>query len=310
MTETSEKPRVLIDEEAGERYKYVVENGKNIFTGSSLLDPSQPITDTDLDLIATFHKTVSPQNPNHPWRLTKEERSIEQGQIADPSTFGNWESVGGPLEHIQLAGKAGFEISKILKDHLKPEEEITEEWAKKAFEHIVRLDPHRIAAAASLHDEGREVTHLFYTNDLIGRRMLERIGIRNDIVGIMPDEVVMQVPQDESMIEYMQKMEPEAVMVRIADEFGKRKAGTNRLTMPNDFDAETQKKWGENYINRPYSGRPSDKWIREHLALHNANAPRYFEAMDEWVQGVSTLTLNELTEQLNTILSPTLSPIN
>lgn len=300
---------LILDKEANDRYEYVIGVGKKIFTDSALLDSSKSITRSDLDLVSQFHKIVSPVNPDNPWNVTKNEKAIDSSQITDPSTFNNWEEPGGPLEHINLASEAASIVLEELKSHLRPLDEKDEVWVKEAVASIESLDTNHVSAAAALHDEGREVTHLFYTNELIGRRLLQRIGIREDITAVLPDEEVMQVPLDQSMDEYMQNLSAEAIIVRIADEFGKRKGNTDQLFQPSDFDQEEQEKWAETYLKKPYSGRPSDRWGRQHLALHNANAHRYFLAMDKWVQTVSSLDLNDLTNKINSVLSPTLKPL-
>src|SRR3990172_8662736 len=89
------KPSFLMDREAWERYQYVIEVGKRIFQNSALVDQTKKIAQEDVDRIAEFHRVVSPANPDSPWRLTsQEEKSIEKGDLVDPSFFGNWEAPG------------------------------------------------------------------------------------------------------------------------------------------------------------------------------------------------------------------------
>lgn len=308
MEQSDSKPRVLVDKEASERYERVIGVGRRVFAGSALLDSSKPITAKEVDLIAQFHKEVSPENPQASWRLTREDRSIEKGQIVDRSSFGNWEAPGGPLEHIELATQAALIIVEELKTHLKSADSVSDQLAKEAINAVQGLNPYHTAVVAGLHDEGREVTHLL-SNEVIGRRLLQRIGIREDITSILPDEKVMQVSLDESMDEYMQHMNPETIIARIADDFGKRKGGTNRLQQPQDIDYKAEEAWAKNYLNRPFSGRPSDKWARERLPLHVENALRYLVALNNWVRGVSTLTLTDITRKVNEQLAPTLKPL-
>lgn len=292
--EQVKRPLVITDKEARNRYEYVVQKGKEIFENSALVDPAKEITQNDLDLIVLFHREVSPTNSNHPWRMRREEgRAIEREQIVDSSFFSNWEAPGGPLEHIQLASKAAQILVEEIRKHLKKPEDIS-------------INPLHAAAAAALHDEGREVTHLFYTNDLIGRRLLQRIGIREDILAVLPSEEIMQIPLNKSMDEAIQTLSAETVIVRIADEFGKRVSGTNRLYQPEDYTAWDKEAWAKSYIARPPSGRSSDQWMREHMELHVANVPRYFQALDNWVRTRTTLTLTDLTRIVNRELSQTL----
>lgn len=289
--ETSERPRILVDTEAQERFNRIVEVGKQIFADSALVDSSKPITQEDLDKIATFHKDVAPTNPDNLFRVEKGDRSLERGEIADNIPFGNWEQPGGPLEHIRLATQAAEDVARLL--------------------NIEGVDPMRVAAAAALHDEGREVTHLFYTNEVIGRAMLNKIGVRRDVSDIMPSESVMLTPTDQSMDDAISNLPPESVIVRIADEFGKRFPGTNRIYQPEDYDAWDRQKWADSYTNRPPSGRLSDNWWREQRQLHVDNVPRYFKALDHWVQGATkgTLSLKDVTVRLDQELSPQLRPL-
>jgi len=290
-----------------ERYKHVVGVGKQLFAGSALLDATRPVTKQDVQLIHDFHKTVSPKNEDNPWRLTRENRSLAAGEIADPSSFGNWEDPAGALEHMNLASQAATIVVNELKANSKSEN--MSEWARKARAKIDNLDPNHASAAAALHDEGREVTHLLFTNDRIGNQLLKKIGVREDIHKVLPDEQVMQVPLDERMDKYIQKMDAEAVIIRIADEFGKRNGATNRTLHPEDFDSSKMQGWAETFKNRPFSGRPSDQWARDNIDLHVANVDRYFQALDMWVQGVSGLTLSDLAQKIDDQLSPTLPPV-
>jgi hypothetical protein len=330
----------LTDRDAAIRYDEVAGEGQRIFADSAFVDSTRDISDLDLLLVKKFHRAVSPVDPEDPWRLTRQDRSIARGEIADPSIFANWEMAGGPLEHMQLAPNAAKIIIRELKANLRESDFSSDFRVNSAIQTIEALDSNHTAAAVALHDEGREITHLFYTNDLIGRRLFQRIGIREDLTSILPDEDVMQVTNDEInrleasmkvgglseeaiasiqeelaikrrqvMESYFWEMNPEAVLVQIADEFGKRKGQTTELWQVEDFNPSTQRTWGENYTKRPRSGRPSDDHWREIITRHNENAPAYFAAMDAWVRSVSTLTLSDLCDKVNGSLSPTLRPI-
>ena len=306
-----EQLRALLDIEAGHRYERVVDAEANTFTGSNLLTVGVQITDADLKLIAKFHSQVSPTNPGHPYRLQKPTYTDEDfgHRITDVSFFGNWESSGGPLEHIEQATAAAAEILQILQSRLRQPEENQPQWQNDAVDVIQRSYPNFVAAAAALHDDGRLVTHIYWTNELIGSALHRRIGIRPDLMSIMPREDVMQVPLDLNMDSKIQSLPPLAVIVRLADEFGKRAPMTNRLYMPKDYDSWDRNAWAKGYIEKSESGRPSDKTMRERMQLHVDNVPRYFQALDNWVRAVSTLTLEELCQKLSEKLSPGLPQI-
>jgi len=293
--------RKLVDQESIDRYHYVATKGREIFGESAIVNPLLPLTSADLVLVSQFHREVSPKNPQAPFKLTN---VMERGQ--DPSSFGNWELPGGPLEHMELAAQAALIIVSELKDHLMPVDSVSDQWAREAIEVIKELNPYHVAVAAGLHDEGRQITQMFYTNDRYGGMLLRKIGVRPDIIAVIPDEEVMQVPLGKDMDEYMQAMNPESVLVRIADEFGKRKGGTDTLLQPEDINPEAQRVWGDRYVKRPFSRRPTDRWWRGHIELHNDNAVRYVQGLDQYVRGISTLTLKDLTTKINTQLAPTL----
>ncbi len=297
--------KYFFDPEAQVRFNEVVGLGCEIFDQSGLIDEHLEISENDLSRIIQFHKAVSPANPEHPWRLAKEDRPIAK----DPSFFGNWEAPGGPLEHIEFASDAARIITESLQSHLKHDDQLDNPLLRGIAHDIKGISPLHAAVAASLHDEGREVTHLFYANEQIGRTLLKRIGIRDDILKVLPDEKVMLTPRDKDMNEAIQDLPPEAVIVRIADEFGKRFPGSNRLYQPEDYTAWDREKWAAGYINRPTANRPSDTFMRKNMQLHVDNVPRYFEALDEWVRSISTLTLEDITQSINVSLAPTLRPL-
>jgi hypothetical protein len=300
----SERKRdYFFDPEAKRRYDYVVGVGKDLFTESGLVIPGRQITEGDLKLIHNFHDAVAPTNPANPWRLQREERPVAK----DPSFYANWELPGGPLEHINLAQASAGKITEILQANLRKK-------PKRNFSRIINLiriiDPYFVAAGAGLHDEGREVTHTYYTNEKIGEILLTKMGIRPDLIGIMPDEQIMLTPPDKDMNMVINRLSPEEVIVRLADEFGKRVPGTNRLYNPKDYSAWDRKKWMNGYLNKPDSGRPSERWMRRQMPLHVENVPRYFGALDKWVQSVSDLSLEQLVTMSNTELAPTLRPLD
>lgn len=272
---SEKKVRTVGDKDAGERYKYVVETGRLLFENSGLVDRNRKITREDLSLIDQYHQAVSPVNPSNPWRVVPVQRSISKGEIVDASIYGNWDAFGGPLEHIHLATKAAEIIVTEIHKHLKNPDELRTPCERFTWEEVRKVDPLHAAASAGLHDEGREITHIFFTNEVIGNRLLKGIGVREDIIAVLPSESVMLTPEDESMDEVIRGLNPEAVILRIADEFGKRVPGRNRLFQLTDYDEGNQEAWAQRYISRPFSGRPSDKMMRENIGLHNKNAQRY-----------------------------------
>lgn len=303
MSEPVRDTEYFTDEPAQERFRFVVGKGEEILANSALVDPSKRIGNDDVERIAQFHREVAPTNPSNPWRLQKEDRPIER----DPSFFSNWESPGGPLEHITLAGKAAEIITRALQDHARTFDEGTKE--RETVEKLKQVDPLHAAAAAALHDEGREVTHIFYTTDLIGRAELRKIGIRKDILDVLPNEEILWLLPEEDMDVAVSALSPEEIIVRIADDYGKRKAGTNRLMQRVDFTEENQERWAASYVNRPDSGRPSDRLMRSKMPLHTQNAQRYLDALNNWVSRFSTLTIEDITKILHQELSPTLPKI-
>lgn len=304
------KPPVLRDEPAAQRYEFIAKAGAKIFAGSNLTQEGIQVTDTDIELIHKFHEQVSPANPEHPWRVQKQEDlSWEDGQIVDPSYFANWEDPGGPLEHIRLCSKASTVILDELRKNLKDKKDVREEWQQETIEESENIDPRLLSAAGLLHDEGREITHIFLRNDLVGRRLLRRMGIRNDIISILPEESVMQTPPEEDMNRTIQRLQATAVIIRIADEFGKRFPSANRLYQPEDFNAGDRDTWAKNYTERAQSGWASDRKMRKMMQRHVDNVPRYFEALDNWIQAVSTTTLKDITTRINDKLAPELEPL-
>lgn len=298
------------DEEARDRYHFVVLTLRENLQPSvpALFDSSKTIKPEDLTAISTVYKLISPLNPSHPWRIHAVERSI-QNEPVDPSFFDNWEAEGGPLESMELARDAAFFIANKIKKDLRPRQELSEEWERKAHAEISSLSPVHAAAAALLHDIGRFVTHIQYSEGAIGRRLLVSAGIRGDLIDVLPDENVLIIPLEDSMDAVLQKLSAEAIIVRLADDFGKRVPNTNRLYQPSDFTQGAMKEWAKKYIDRPFSGRPSDSRMRDTMSRHIGNVPRYFQALDKWVRAMTTLTLEDLARRANEELFSFLSPL-
>jgi hypothetical protein len=171
------------------------------------------------------------------------------------------------------------------------------------------LNPYFVSAAAALHDDGRLVTHL-PSNGPIGKRMLQRIGIRPGIIEIIPDEeIYFQVPGDVSIDDQIMSLDPALIIVALSDNFGKRFPGTNRLYHPEDLTTEKMAAWGESYASRPHSGRPSQRRFVDGLPLHIQNEDRVFAGFDRWVRAVSSSDLGQVVAHLEEQLVPTLVKI-
>lgn len=285
MSEQTDKLRFR-DPEAQQRFNFIVSTGKDILSSTALLDPSKKITQEDLDKIDAFHREISPANPKRPWRL-------ERGKSPDPSFFRNWEMPGGPLEHMRLAGLSARIIASTIKEHSKGQ---------------IDIDPFLVSAAAALHDEGREITHVLYTNELIGTALLKKIGIRQDIIDLLPDETILWTK--ENIDDLISKLSPETIIVRLSDELGKRKEGTNRLYRRDDFLPGFHEMWFQQYLSRSPTGRPSDDLMRKKMGFHIQNGQKYWEAINKWLQSVTDLTIDDLTRILNKELSPDLTPFS
>lgn len=302
----------LDDPELRERFIDIMQVGKRIFSESALLDPEKQIRSTDLIKVGEFLGECSPQRSG--WRLENkfDKEKIEQRKnerkYTDWSTFGNWSEPGGPLESFELASEAGAIILGLINDN--PPDIDSEEWVLNARKKLDKVDPNLLRVAGLLHDSGRLLTHLFLTNEKIGNLLLKKIGIRDDIISILPDEKIMLASPYTSMDKVIQQTDPSAVILRIADEFGKRYPGSNRLYNPGDYDAFNREQWAANYVNKPPTGRASDRVMRSKMPLHVQNVPRYFSALDTWVRQVSTIDgLDEIADTLNTELSPVLAPL-
>lgn len=294
------------ESDIAQRFKFVVETGLKIFGGSALTDSSQPIAQTDLDLIPLFFRReqgVAPTRPDAPWRLSALTNTDPRfngprpdgkpWRPVDGSYFGNWEAPAGPLEHIILAQKAGEFFTNQIKQHLRPD------LADSEAQEMRSLSAKHAAAAAGLHDAGRTITHAFWSTDMIGGAALNEIGIREDLRRVMPREEVMQTPLDQSMDEVIENIGPEAVIVRLADEFGKRQPGTSHTYLVSGYEEWVTSggadKWAETYTSRPGTGLKYETKFRENVQLHKDNVGRYFAALDKWIQNRTTLNLGELT---------------
>jgi len=300
------------DPELRARYADIVGIGQRIFGNSALTNSSLEVESQDLVKIGEFLGECSPERTG--WRLKNQfpkesdvEGRLSSKKYADWSSFGNWSEAGGPLESFELASESSAIILDLI---LKNPKEDGDSRVSKTLEVLQHSNSNLLRSAGLLHDVGRLLTHLFLTNEKIGNLMLRKIGIRDDIVSILPDEKVMLTPHDQSMDSVIQEMNPNAVIIRIADELGKRFPGSQRLYRPEDFDESNREQWARNYIGRPPTGRASDRKMRSKMPLHVSNVQRYMEGLDKWVRDISTIDgLNEISNTLNTQLSPVLAPL-
>ncbi len=242
-------PLVIQRSGESERYRHIIDVGKKIFSGSNLLVDGGIITADDVSKIGRFNAEASPLNPHAPYIKEKGDAVVYE----DPSTYNNWESKGGPQEHINLSTVgAGILYAEARRKIFELAEEVEiPEWITTARKRILEMNTFHLQAGAEFHDIGREITHIFFTNSLWGDKILKEIGIRDDIRSVLPDESVMLTPPDEDMNKVFQHMDPMAIMIRFIDEFAKRKPGTNRILQPEDFNSEYQKEWGKRYLSKP-----------------------------------------------------------
>ena len=284
-----------------DRFDFLVRAGRDFFAQSGLIDPTRILTYADIRSIEDFHRYTAPDAPHNLWRL-HETSQIIHPHIVDASTFDNWSKSGGPLEHIRLATLAADIITRKLQEHIRP---ITEETPGIIADHIQDLQvvsPLQTAVTAALHDEGRQITHILGTNEEFEKLLFSQIGIREDIIAAIPDLELMRVPMEHSMEQEVFDHSTVALIVRLADEFGKRRPHTATTYTASDYNVSDRTSWTNRYRNKPSSGLSSDIIMRNNLDLHVANVPRYFQALDTWVQKVSTYTLSSLVEELQSDL--------
>ena len=282
-----------VDPEMAERYQEIIDHATDLFRNTTLLDSSQQVGEKDVELILSLFSKFDPQATG--WRTDSEYNDFKRKNawyLQDGSTFGNWGEPGGPMEHINLSVQSVSHIFEILKGNLKPDLNLQ---IKQEFEQI---NPSQLEAIMAFHDIGRLFTHTFFTTGVIGDRLLKSLRIRGDIIQNLPTEKVMLTPMDEDMDIVIQNLGVIAVIARLADEFGKRAPGTNRLYMPEDYNMWDRQKWADGYTKKQITGRPSDSFFRKNVQLHVDNVPRYFESLDRWVQKISTLTLEQLIQKL------------
>jgi hypothetical protein len=119
----------------------------------------------------------------------------------------------------------------------------------------------------------------------------------------MPDEEIMQLSPDQSMDEAIEALSAEAVILRIADEFGKRQPGTNHTYLVSGYEEWVTSggadRWASTYVTRPGTGLKYETKFRENVQLHKDNVGRYFQSLDRWLQRRTTLTLDGISRQFS-----------
>lgn len=298
-----------IDSDFAHRLAVLINTGISFFSMSRLIQSALPLSDEDLERISEWHQVTNPRT--NEWRtgspLARLD-AIEGEHIADPSSYGNWDAPGGPAEHISLATAAVPIIIDLLQSNLRHGS--TSPPMNEIILKLSNADARLAIAAAALHDEGRKATHIFHTTSEFGDFLLQEIGIRDDVLSLMPTENVMLVPENDDLLHVLLSLDPLAVIVRIADEFGKRVPGQDRLYGPEDYSSWDRQQWLNGYLERRFSGYPSDAYFRDRAQLHVDNVPRYFEALDRWVQSVSTLRLADITDILQQRIGATLPTVS
>lgn len=302
--------------ELGQRINYIITKGREILEDSAVIDPNKSITRRDLKLIDQYHKVVSPLNPDYPWRINGLTKSpYGNRRPIDNSVFHNWEAPGGPLEHIRLAANSAEIITRLLQAHPRPTSYVSNTLVAEKIEELKTVQPLEVAAGAALHDEGRYVTHLFYVNEIMGNIILKRIGVRESLLQLLPDEAVMLTPPEVNMNDVILRLRAGAVVVRLADEFGKRIPKTNKLFTLEELLSRDWQAWADSYADpdkRPLTGLPSDKWLRSKwlrrkIQQHIGNEERYYNGLDNWVQSLTFLSIKDITNHLGRSL--TLQPL-
>lgn len=283
-----------------ERYKQIIETFRSLFEGTSLLNSNQQISQSDLGRISLAFNQVSPLNVESQAAIQSEK--TKKHPLIDPSIFNNWEDIGGPQEHMDLVMKGAGIITELVQANLKSPDSAKNKREEEAIREVNGIEPYHAAAAGALHDVGRELTHIFYSNDLFGSSILRKVGVREDIIKVHPSEDVMQAPLG-TMLDVIRSLPAEAVIIRIADEFSKRAGSANRILQLEDFDPISQEEWGRRYTGRPSSGLASDNWFRRHIARHNANASEYFEALNKWCLDMTDRPLWYYASRLSVKLS-------
>lgn len=276
------------DFSAYQRLLALAEVGREFFANSPIIQTHRhsQISDLDLKSVRDFLSAASPSKVN--WRLNgaPAPKMCNQGDI-DPSKFATFDSPGGSLEHFHVAEFVAGQILKSIRDHAPRSE------AAKCNYYILKT-------AALLHDAGRLITHQFFLSDQVGFQLLQMIGVRDDILELIPQESLM-LGEPNTMKERLFALKPGQVLLRLADEFGKRAVGTNRFLHPSECTKEHWAKWAAKYLSRPEGWVRVEREMRVHMARHLENEEPYYAALKDWfdVQLHGALSLTSFIEELD-----------
>lgn len=142
------------------RYRQIVSTLSSIFAGSGLVNPAGDITNYDLGRISVAFNQISPVRGEG--QSARQEDNMREYKLQDPSTFDNWEDVGGPQEHMDLVMRGADVLTHLIQSRLKPQEKAASQWEEESIHKIRGINPYHAAAAGGLHDVGRFITHTFF----------------------------------------------------------------------------------------------------------------------------------------------------
>jgi len=301
------------DPELGRRYFSLIETGKRLFERSGLVDPYIPITHRDLDRINIYHELTDPTDQGVRYRLNGFQSNIPPTSVLhDWSTYDRWHEPGGFAEHRDLVKQGIFIIADMVRKNLRDAEEFESEesWQRQMIYEFRALRIPFVAAGAFLHDEGRQLTHLLPTNDYIAKRLLAAMRIRPDIVALFPDISIFKKDESE-MVHHFVSRGGAALLVEIADNFCKR-AHTpdgrflDRLMIPSDYQYSNRQWWIKSYMAHDPTGRPTERWMRQHIEEFAKKGYSYIEAMDKMIKETTTISLAHIVRELYQKLLPTI----
>ena len=274
------------DPQAHKRMENIANLGRARFASTRLAlgNEGLPVSSSEVASVKQFLYQMRPSESQ--WRM--EGAVTQRGVIIDPSTFDSWDRPGGTAEHISLSAVAARKFLAILQ-------------ANSNIADLDNLDPNLIEVAALFHDIGRFVTHQFFLSGEVGNWLLNEMNLRQDLRELIPQESIM-LGDPQLMEERIFSLSPAQVLLRMADEFGKRFRGTNRFLHPDDCTRAHWEKWAQEYLRRPVGWSVYERGMREKMPIHIANEEPYYAALAKWVKRISqyTLSLSNLVERLDT----------
>jgi hypothetical protein len=263
-------------------------------------------------LIPQYHL----QKPSLPEGVTEQQYAKElvmSGVQYDPSTYANWEDLAGTGVHLELVPEAADIIFYLIFQNLKTNRTDVPEPFQRAYDELLGGNREqaklKTIIAGAFHDVGRLVRQTFLVNERDGNVLLREMNVRPDIVKIITGEEVMQGSGREDTIRIIQQMDPLAVLVRMADEFGKCKNNQGELYTLEDYRRWDGSKWAQGYTQRPYTGDPRDLRFRSMVQRHVLNVQDYFDTLDLFVSALTNINLATLSTQLSSTLQPKVQEI-